>query len=53
MLFGKQILIQREYGVEQYEKFRQRTDWIGGGEMAARGTKTRSSARLTGRCRFD
>ena len=32
MLFEKQILIQREYRVEQYEKFRQRTDWIGGGE---------------------
>jgi hypothetical protein len=32
MLFGKQILIQREYRVEQYEKFRQRTGRIGGGE---------------------
>jgi hypothetical protein len=32
MLFEKQILIQREYRVEQYEKIRQRTDWIGDGE---------------------
>jgi hypothetical protein len=24
MLFEKQILLQREYGVEQYERFRQR-----------------------------
>jgi hypothetical protein len=31
MVFEKQILIQR-VRVEQYEKFCQRTDWIGGGE---------------------
>jgi hypothetical protein len=32
ILFEKQNLIRREYGVEQYEKFRQRTDWIGSDE---------------------